>query len=207
VLDDSGWAVVVTYSDEGYVSDEDAAKIDYAQMLADMKEEDAQINEERKVAGYGTLELVGWAEAPRYDAANKKLYWAKELKGEGSRYNTLNYDIRVLGRHGYLSLNAVSRMNELAEVKTGMQALLPMVEFDPGARYADFDASSDKVAAYGLAALVGGGLAAKTGLLAKLGALLLGLKKLLIPLVLLVAAFFQRIVRLFRGKRGDETEV
>jgi uncharacterized membrane-anchored protein len=206
VLDDTGWAVVVTYSDDGHVSDEDAAQIDYAEMLAQMQQADAQINEERKAAGYGTLELVGWAEAPRYDAASKKLYWAKELKSEGAQFNTLNYDIRVLGREGYLSLNAVSRMNELAQVKSGMQTLLPMVEFDPGARYADFDESTDKVAAYGLAALVGGGLAAKSGLLAKLGVLLLGLKKLLIPLVLLVGAFFGRIVRVFRGKRDDQTE-
>ncbi|HEU0307485.1 MAG TPA: DUF2167 domain-containing protein, partial [Lysobacter sp.] len=74
VLDDTGWAVVVTYSDEGYVSDEDAAKIDYAELLQDMQGEDREINEARKEAGYGTLELVGWAEPPRYDAAAKKLY-------------------------------------------------------------------------------------------------------------------------------------
>ncbi|QSX79204.1 DUF2167 domain-containing protein [Agrilutibacter solisilvae] len=206
VLDDAGWAVVVTYSDEGHVSDEDAAKIDYDEMLADMKAEDEEINQARKEAGYGTLNLVGWAEAPHYDTVSKKLYWAKELKSEGAEQNTLNYDIRVLGREGYLSLNAVSRMNELGEVKTGMQKLLPMVEFDSGARYADFNDSTDKVAAYGLAALVGGGLAAKSGLLAKLGVLLLGLKKLLIPLLLVVGAFFKRIVGVFRGKRGDDAQ-
>jgi uncharacterized membrane-anchored protein len=147
VLDDTGWAVVVTFSDEGYVSDEDAAKIDYAEMLQDMQDEDKEINEARKEAGYGSLELMGWAEPPHYDAASKKLYWAKELKSEGSEHNTVNYDIRVLGRRGYLSLNAVARMQELPEVKAGMQQLLPMVEFDPGARYADYDKSTDKVAA------------------------------------------------------------
>ena len=49
-----------------------------------------------------------------------------------------------------------------------------MVEFDPGARYADYDKSTDKVAAYVLAALIGCGIAAKAGLFAKIGAVLLG---------------------------------
>lgn len=201
VLDDTGWAVVVTYSDEGYVSDEDAAKIDYDDLLKELKDADKEDNAARKEAGYPAIELVGWAEPPHYDAASKKLYWAKELQGEGSEHRTVNYDIRVLGRKGYLSLNAVARMDELPEVKAGMQQLLPMVEFDTGSRYADYDSSTDKVAAYGLAALIGGGIAAKAGLFAKLGVLLLGLKKLLIPLVLVVGAFFKKILGFFGRKK------
>lgn len=202
---DQSWAVVVTYSDEGYVSDEDAAKTDYAELLKEMKQGTAEENVERKKAGYETVDLVGWAVPPRYDAANKKLYWAKELAFEGSEQHTLNYDIRVLGRHGYLSLNAVSGMAELETVRGGMQQLLPMTEFDTGARYADYDSSTDKLAGYGIAALIGGGIAAKTGLLAKLGVLLLGLKKLLIPLVLLVVAFGKKILGLFSRGKQDGT--
>lgn len=208
LLDDNGWAVVVTYSDEGYVSDEDAAAIDYDDLLAEMKEGTQDENEVRKEAGYEAIELIGWAAPPRYDAASNKLYWAKELDFAGSRQHTLNYDIRVLGRSGYLSLNAVAGMGDLADVQAGMQKLLPLVDFDSGARYADFDESTDKVAAYGLAALIGGGIAAKAGLFAKLGVLLLGLKKLLIPLVLVLAAFGKKIVGLFRrDKDGDGTVV
>jgi len=201
VLDDSGWAVVVTYSDDGYISDEDAASTDYDELLQEMKDGTKEENAARKDAGYGGIELIGWAAPPRYDAASKKLYWAKELQFEGSEGRTLNYDIRVLGRRGYLSLNAVARMSELADVQQGMQRLLPMVEFDSGSRYADFDSSSDKVAAYGIAALIGGGIAAKAGLFAKLGALLLGLKKLLIPLVLLIGAAIKPLFGWLRKKK------
>ena len=201
VLDDHGWAVVVTYSDDGYISDEDAAKIDYDELLQEMKDGTKDENETRKEAGYEGIELLGWATPPRYDAASKKLYWAKELQFEGVGNRTLNYDIRVLGRRGYLSLNAVADMRELGEVKAGMQQLLPMVEFDQGSRYADFDGSSDKVAAYGIAALIGGGIAAKAGLFAKLGVLLLGLKKLLIPLAIAAAAGFRKIAGLFSRER------
>lgn len=200
---DQSWAVVVTYSDEGYVSDEDAAETDYDQLLKDMQQGTAEDNAERKKAGYETVDLVGWAVPPRYDAASKKLYWAKELAFEGGEQHTLNYDIRVLGRRGYLSLNAVSNMSELDTVRSGMQQLLPMTEFDSGARYADYDSSTDKLAGYGVAALIGGGLAAKSGLLAKLGVLLLGLKKLLIPLVLVAAAFGKKLLGLFKRNQQE----
>jgi uncharacterized membrane-anchored protein len=199
---DASWAVVVTYSDDGFVSDEDASKTDYGQMLKDMQAGAQDENAERKKAGYEAVQLVGWAVPPRYDGASKKLYWAKELDFEGTPQHTLNYDIRVLGRRGYLSLNAVSGMSELSTVQTGMQQLLPMTDFDQGARYADYDASNDKLAAYGVAALIGGGIAAKTGLFAKLGLLLLGLKKLLIPLVLGAAAFGRKILGFFNRDKS-----
>ncbi|MFZ5637820.1 MAG: DUF2167 domain-containing protein [Pseudomonadota bacterium] len=194
------WAVVVTFSDEGYVSDEDAAGTDYAELLQQMKEAGKEENDARREAGYGTVELVGWAVPPRYDAATKKLYWAKELAFEGNDQHTLNYDVRVLGRRGFLSLNAVANMSELGAVQSGMQQLLPVAEFDAGARYADYDASSDKVAGYGIAALIGGGIAAKTGLFAKLGALLLAGKKFIVFIVLGLFAF---LGKLFGGRNRD----
>lgn len=202
LLADDSWAVVVTYSDEGYVSDEDAAKIDYAEMLTEMKKSTSEENGARKEAGYGTVDLVGWAVPPRYDGSAKKLYWAKELSFNGSAEHTLNYDIRVLGRHGYLSLNAVADMTELAQVQKGMQELLPMTEFDAGARYADFDASTDKVASYGLAALVGGGLAAKAGLFAKIGLVFAKFWKLLLIGVIAIGAGIRRV---FAGKKEKPT--
>ena len=205
VLADNGWAVVVTYSDDGHISDQDAAEIDYDDLLREMQEDTREENAARGEAGFEGVELIGWATPPRYDAATKKLYWAQELQFEKTEGRTLNYDIRVLGRHGYLSLNAVANKEDLQDVEAGMQQLLPMVEFDTGARYADYNPSTDKLAAYGLAALVGGGLAAKTGLFAKLGVLLLGLKKLLIPLLLLVAVFFKKIFGFFTGRRRNET--
>lgn len=195
---DHSWAVVVTYSDEGYVSDEDANEIDYDAMLEEMKSGTSEENEERKRAGYPSIELVGWAQPPRYDAASKRLHWAKELSFDGEKSHTLNYDIRVLGRSGFISLNAVASMDDLGLVNAGMNQVLPMAEFDAGQRYADFKPGTDKVAAYGLAALVGGGIAAKTGLLAKLGALLLAGKKFIVLIFVALAAFARK---LFGGKK------
>jgi uncharacterized membrane-anchored protein len=201
---DHSWAVVLTYSDEdGHVSDEDAAKIDYTKLLKDMQEGIRDANDERKKAGYGTIELIGWAQPPRYDAQSKKLHWAKELAFSDANGHTLNYDIRVLGREGYLSLEAVSDMSDQALVNEGMQQVLPMAEFDSGHRYADFNPKTDKLAEYGLAALVAGGIAAKTGLLAKIGLMLLAAKKLVVVAFLAVVAFVKKIFG--KGGRGGGT--
>ncbi len=194
---DHGWAVLVTYSSDGHVSDDDAAKVDYTQVLADMKAASADENEERRKGGFEEVNVVGWAQPPRYDAAGKRIYWARELDFKGATQHTLNYDIRVLGREGYLSMNAIAGMNDLAMVQDGMTRVLPMAEFDSGHRYADFQPGSDKLAAYGLAALVGGGIAAKAGLFAKLGILLLAMKKFVILGVVAIGAFLKKM---FGGK-------
>jgi uncharacterized membrane-anchored protein len=196
---DHSWAVVVTYSDDGYVSDEDAQEIDYAEVLEGMQEDTESVNDERKQAGYPVMHLRGWAQPPSYDSAAKRLHWAKELQVEGADGNTLNYDIRVLGREGHLSLNAVADMADLGRVKDGMAKVLPMANFDAGHRYADYK-SGDKTAAYGLAALVAGGVAAKTGLFAKLGLLLLSLKKGIVVVFLAIAAGFKKVVGFFKKK-------
>ena len=167
-----------------------------------MQEQTREANPEREKAGYGSLQLIGWAVPPRYDAGNNKLYWAKELQFDGEANHSLNYDIRVLGRHGYLSLNAVSGMAELALVREGMEKLLPMAEFEPGARYADHNPKTDKVAAYGVATLIGGGLAAKAGLFAKLGLLLAKFWKLLL---IGVVAFGAAAKKFFGGDRKNGT--
>lgn len=176
---DHAWVVVLTWSGEGYVPDEDAADYDYDDLLALMQDETRDNNAYLAEAGYPTVELVGWAQAPRYDAVNKRLHWAKHLQFEGSEGGTLNYDIRVLGRRGFLSMNAVAAIDDLERVNAGMAEVLGMASFDAGHRYADY-VEGDHTAAYGLAALIGGGLAAKTGLLAKIGLFLAKFWKLLL---------------------------
>lgn len=201
LVDDNTWAVVVTYSDDGHVKDDDASSIDYDDLLKDMKKGTAESSAERVKQGYSAIELVGWATPPHYDAATHKLYWARDLKftKDGHSGRSLNYDIRVLGRHGYLQLSAVAPLALLPKVEADMPKVLAMTEFDPGVRYTDFSPGTDKVAAYGIAALVAGGIAAKAGLFAKLGLLLLGLKKFLI---IGVAAIGAAIKKFFNRKQA-----
>jgi uncharacterized membrane-anchored protein len=199
-LSQEGWGVVITYSDEGHVSDEDATKLDYAALMKDMQEGEAEENEARRKAGYEAVRTVGWAEPPHYDNGSHKIYWAKDLAfGDGSDVShTLNYAIRVLGREGVLELNAVAGLELLPKMRTEMQEVVGVTEFTDGNRYADYKPGSDKLAAYGIAGLIAGSVAAKKGLFALIGIFLLKFWKLLaVGAVALVAG----LGKLFGRKR------
>lgn len=193
----NAWGVVITYEEDGHVSDKDADSINYDDLLKQMKEGVSKSNKERQKAGYQTLELIGWAAKPHYDKSAHKLYWAKELNFNGQKEHTLNYNIRLLGRKGVLVLNAVAGIDQLGTVEKDMQKVLGFTNFNPGYTYADYDSKTDKTAAYGIAALVAGGVAAKAGLFAKLFAVLLAAKKLVIVGVAALGGYF---VKLFKKK-------
>ncbi|BDD02964.1 DUF2167 domain-containing protein [Aureibacter tunicatorum] len=163
---DFEYAVEISYAEDGYVDDEDAESIDYDELLADMQSDIEDSNPSRKEQGYPAYELVGWAASPYYDAENKKLHWAQELKFEGSDINTLNYNIRILGRKGYLVLNAIGDIEALKAVDRDSERILASVDFSDGNKYSDFNPDIDKVAAYGIGGLVAGKVLAKTGVLA-----------------------------------------
>jgi uncharacterized membrane-anchored protein len=165
-----------------------------------MKEATKDANQERQKKGFDTVDLVGWAAPPRYDATQHKLYWAKELAFAGQSEHTVNYDIRMLGRRGVLVLTAVADMAHVKDIEAATPALLNMIDFKPGERYADFDGSTDKYAAYGLASLVAGGLAAKAGLFKVLLATLIAAKKAVLLGLVAVVSWFRR---LFRRKRDE----
>jgi uncharacterized membrane-anchored protein len=158
-------AIIITYDDSGHVSDDDAAGINYDDLLKEMQQATRDNNEARKKDGYEPIELVGWAKPPYYDSAAKKLYWAKRLKfGTGTDADdTLNYSIRALGRTGVLELTVVASMQQLAVVDGRINEVLGMVAFNPGSTYAEFSPGVDKVAEYGIAGLIAGGILAKAG--------------------------------------------
>jgi uncharacterized membrane-anchored protein len=198
-MSETGWAVILTYEDDGHIDDSDAAEIDYDDMLKDMKEGTEDHNEARKEAGFQAVHLIGWAESPHYDASSKKLYWAKELDFEGSPSHTLNYDVRVLGREGVLSMLAVASMDQLPQIRAEMRPLIDVAEFNEGYRYAEFNSKTDRMAEYGLGALIAAGVGAKLGLFAKLGALLLAFKKVIVVAVIALGGL---LAKLF-GKKKD----
>lgn len=193
------WGVVITYSNDGHVEDDDAADIDYDELLEEMQADTRAGNEQRAAAGFGTVDLVGWAEPPHYESDAHVLYWAKELDFSEAPDHTLNYSIRVLGREGVLELNAVARMDQLPMIKPEMEQVRTMVRFNEGHRYDDFDSSTDRVAAYGIGGLVAGKVLAKTGFFAVLLKLLIAGKKLIVVGFLALCAGIGSLVRRRQG--------
>ncbi|MEI9928067.1 MAG: DUF2167 domain-containing protein [Sphingomonas sp.] len=204
---DNVWGAVITYQDSGHVSDADAKNQDYAKVLSDMQAGDAEDNQQRKSQGYPTMRLVGWAQAPSYDPANHSLIWAREYDNEGQREHGLNYDIRLLGRTGVLSLNMLSGVSSLPDVRAAAETFGKSVTFQPGAAYSDFDVKIDKTAEYGLAGLVAGGaavaVASKLGLLA----ILLKFAKLIVIGVIAFGAGIWAFARRLLGRKRDEDAI
>lgn len=192
-VDEGAWGVVVDYDEDGHVDDADAASINYKQLLKDMQEGAEARNAERRKQGVPTATLVGWAAPPFYDDTAHKLHWARELKFAGEEENTINWDIRVLGARGVLDLNAVGSKSQLETLEAGMDDIITFVDFNPGHRYADYNPSVDHKAEYGIAALVAGGLVAKSGFFKVLLAALLAMKKLVIIAVAAIAGFIKKL--------------
>jgi uncharacterized membrane-anchored protein len=200
-LDGETWGAVITYEKTFYVSDKDVAKSDYDKLLADMQSGEEKENAERQKAGFQTSHLVGWAEAPSYDKAQHNLIWARDIKfGDAANGDTLNYDVRHLGREGVLSLNVVANMAQLPEIREAAHGVAATAEFNPGSRYADYK-QGDKVAGFGLVGLVAAGaglvVAKKAGLVALI---LLFAKKGLVVILAAGAAIANWARRLFGPK-------
>ena len=197
----NSWAAIITYDDDGHVADNDAVSINYDDLLKQMQTASDQENGERTKAGFEPVTIVGWAQKPSYDASGHKLYWAKHLRF-GADGDTLNFAIRALGRTGVLQVNVVADMRQLDDINGQVPKLLSMVSFTEGHRYADFNASSDPLAAYGLAALVAGGVAAKAGLLKWLLAAAAASWKLIAVGIAGAGAVIARFFRALFGGKG-----
>lgn len=162
---DSSYVFVISFDDMGYVKDDDAKDTDYDELLKQMQDDEAEENKQRVAAGYSSIHMAGWAQKPYYDDKRKVLHWAKDLVfSDADGVHTLNYDVRVLGRKGVLSLNAIASMSELPMVKANIDKILNMASYTEGNAYADFDDNTDKIAAYTIGGLVAGKVLAKVGL-------------------------------------------
>ncbi len=203
---DDGWFATLRFEKSGYIKDDDAKHWDAADMLKSFKEGTEASNEERKKMGGRALEITGWAQEPTYAADTHRLVWAMKSREVGAPANEpqgVNYNTYALGREGYMSLNLVTGLDELPKYKGEAQQLLGALEFNDGKRYADFNSSTDKVAEYGLAALVLGVGAKKLGLLAVIGAFFLKFAKIIL---LAVVGFGGAIMKLFGRKKSETAE-
>lgn len=183
---EDSWAVYFEFKDTGYVSDEEKGELDAGELLEMLQDGNAAGNEERERRGWERLELVGWAKEPFYDPKTNNLTWATRLKSSGGE--TVNWSTRLLGRGGTMNVDLVIQPEQLASALPRFEALLEGFAYAEGHRYAEFRAG-DKVAAYGLTALVAGGagaLAAKTGVLGKFW-------KLIVAGVVAVGAFAKKL--------------
>ena len=191
------WFVVARNVKAGYIKDDDAKDWKADELLKNIKEGTEEANAERRKRGIGEIDVMGWVQPPTYDAAAHRLVWALSSKPKGAKDASdagINYNTYALGRDGYISMNLVTSLDSIERDKPIAHGLLASLNFNEGKRYADFNASTDKVAEYGLAALVAGAAAKKLGLLAAAGVFILKFWKLALLGLVGVGALLGKVV-------------
>jgi uncharacterized membrane-anchored protein len=187
------WFVVFEFDETGYVPDDEKADLDADAMLEAVRQGTEAANEERSRRGWQTMSILGWYEEPAYDDTTNDLRWAILAEAGGER--NVNRIVKRLGRRGVMTVTLVASPEEMGEVVPEVDALLTGYRYRTGSTYAEYVPGTDKLATYGLTALVvGGGAAAlvKSGLLAKIWK----------PLVFGIAAIGAGIKRFFFSGRS-----
>ena len=196
---DAEWFVAMRFTKSGYIKDDDAKEWKVDELLSGLKEGTEESNKERRARGFPEIEVVGWVEAPKYDAQTHRLVWslASKLKGApAGAEGGVNYNTYALGRDGYISMNLVTGMKTIEAEKPVAHQLLAALEYNDGKRYAQFNSATDHVAEFGLAALIGGVAAKKLGLFALIAAFLVKFAKIIgiaaIALIALISKLMGR---------------
>ena len=202
-----GWIVVIRHIKEGYIKDDDAKNWNADELLKNLKDGAEETNKDRIARGFPEVQVIGWLQPPNYEAATHRLVWSLLAKDKGEADNatkSINYNTYALGRDGYFSLNLLSNSERIAVDKAVAHGLLGDLAYNAGKRYEDFSASTDRIAEYGLMALVGGVAAKKLGLFAVVTAFVLKFAKIiLIGLGVLGAG----VINFFRRKpRSDAAD-
>lgn len=173
--DTSQWFAVFEYDEIGYVKDAEKESLDADEILKSLRAGNEEGNKMRRSRGWSELELVGWERAPFYDPVTNNLTWATRVRSaEGGE--SINHSVRLLGRGGVMKVDLVVEPVSYGAAMPDFSGLITSHEFNSGLKYAEWR-DGDKVAAYGLTALVAGGagaLALKSGLLGKFWKLIVG---------------------------------
>ncbi|OAF01278.1 hypothetical protein AYJ54_29835 [Bradyrhizobium centrolobii] len=199
------WLVVINYIKEGYIKDDAAKDWNADDLLKNLREGVEESNKDRAARGFPEMELIGWIEPPNYDAMSHRLVWSVLGKDKGApdtAEKDVNYNTYALGREGYFSLNLLSDSNRIATDKAVAHELLANLSYQSGKRYENFSASTDRIAEYGLLALVGGVAAKKLGLFAVLLAFALKFAK---AIIFGLAVFGAGVMKFFRRKPRDDS--
>lgn len=198
----ANWFLVARFEKSGYIKDDDAKDWDADELLESLKQGTEEANKERVTRDIPPMEVIGWVEAPHYEATTHRLVWSASTQDKNAPANAekgINYNTYALGREGYISMNLVSDLSSIEAQKPIARQLLGALDYNERKRYSDFNASTDKVAAYGLAALVAGVGAKKLGLLAVIGAFVAKFFKVIVVAAIAAAAGIGKVVK---GRRA-----
>lgn len=173
----SGDYVTLAYTNSGYVTVDDWTSVNPDEMLKSVKENTENGNDDRRSLGLDAVHVMGWLQKPVYDAATKTVRWAIESRQDTIPAPIVNATALMLGRNGYEELVWVTSSKTYTPRGGLLDKVLTDEQFNTGARYRDH-AAGDKLAGFGIAALVGTAAGATLYKVGAFAVLLLFLKKL-----------------------------
>lgn len=194
--------VIFEFDDSGYVKDDEKDQLDADAMLESLKEGQKMANERRREMGMEELHLLGWAVPPRFNDQTKNLEWA--LRVGSPNGESINYSTRLLGRRGVMEVDLVCGPAEMQTLIPQYQSIIAGFNYVAGDTYAEYR-SGDKVAKYGLTALVAGGVgmaAAKMGLFGKLAGVFAKLGKAAILVVVGIGVAIKSLFSKLFGRKA-----
>lgn len=194
------WYIVFEYDPVGYIKDDEKADLDADAIFENIREATEYSNRQRVKQGFTTVNLIGWQIEPHYDENTHNLVWA--LLGEENGEKIVNYNTRLLGRHGYMSVVLVTGLNEFQSLIGNVNGILDGFSYKEGKSYAEY-VKGDKLAKIGLTALVAGGAAAAASKFGIFKMLAKGGKAVFIAILAVLSAIWAIIKSIF--KRRPET--
>lgn len=163
------WFVVFSFESVGYVRDDEKDHLDSVRILDAVRRGTEQDNRRRRAQGWEELTIEGWARAPYYDPGTHNLTWS--IRGSAPSSGTsINHSVRLLGRRGVLHADLVASPEQIPTTVAVFDSVIATTSFRSGERYSEWR-KGDRVAAYGLTALIAGGTGVaviKLGIMAKL---------------------------------------
>lgn len=130
---EESWLVIFEYHPIGFVSDLDFHQINADDLLKDYvtgtKQSNNQRGEERGV------EILGWRDKPYYNPERHELTYSI-LFSDAFGKTQINYFVRLLSRHGYVSATLITDTARFDnDLKTMKEEILPFFEWNEDRKY------------------------------------------------------------------------
>lgn len=206
------WFGILRYEDTGYIRDDEADRLDANNLLGQIRDNTERANVYRRQHGLSAVDVVGWFQPPSYDRTRHTLSWSIIGSDRGTSRRVINYTTIQLGRRGILTCTIVGAPADGAALEQQLDAVRAAIHFPRGVDYLSFR-PGDPISQTTLNTLITGGTAAavvygaaKLGLFAGLGKMLIPLLLAAKKLVFVMIAGFMGTFRKLAAKFGIKTK-
>lgn len=124
---EENWLVIFEYHPVGFVSDSDIRNINAESLLSDYITGTKQSNKQRGVDR--EVEIIGWRDTPNYNPKRHELTYSILFKDVFGK-TQINYFVRLLSRHGFMSVTLITDVARFDDDLTTMKnEILPFFEW------------------------------------------------------------------------------